>query len=389
MRRAPSEHRTATQGMAVMSACSRLARRLPGRLRVVGMRSIARTWPAYSRLFLVGDGVEWVISHEMREVGDVALRLGVQVPDPEFMDYCTGQSVMFGCQFRFLLDRRPDASHRLGFAYFHGRPGTGVPEFDRLYEAFCRQKDTICRVQVSHSEMRDIVLESGIDASKVFMIPIGINLSFFPVQTTESMKASRRLLGIPDSAVVIGSFQKDGNGWKEGMEPKFVKGADVLLDTVKLLRDSIPELFVLLSGPARGFVMAGLEKIQVPYKHLFVDSYEELWRLYHALDVYLVTSRQEGGPKGVLESMAAGIPLVTTRVGQAMDIVKSGFNGWVADVEDSEGLAHWAGHAVEDSDDRARVITHARQTAEDNSYDAQLPLWREFMHGFVKVGGFR
>jgi glycosyltransferase involved in cell wall biosynthesis len=290
---------------------------------------------------------------------------------------------MFGCQYRFLLHPpRSYTSHRLGFTYYHGKPGIGIPEFDRLYEAFCSRKDTISRVQVSHSEMRDIVLESGIDATKVFLIPIGINLSLFPVQTPESKSSARAHLGIPATAMVIGSFQKDGNGWGAGMEPKHIKGPDVLLDTIKLLGDAIPDLFVLLSGPARGFVKAGLERLRI------LSSYEELWRLYHALDLYLVTSRVEGGPKGVLESMAAGIPLVTTRVGQAMDIVKSGVNGWITDVEDSEGLAHWAVHALSDSGDRARVIECARQTAEEHSYEAQRPLWKEFMHGFVKIEGF-
>jgi glycosyltransferase involved in cell wall biosynthesis len=41
------------------------------------------------------------------------------------------------------------------------------------------------------------------------------------------------------------------------------------------------------------------------------------------MDIYIVTGWHEGGPKAVLESMAAGVPLVTTRVGQAMDLVQN------------------------------------------------------------------
>ena len=46
-----------------------------------------------------------------------------------------------------------------------------------------------------------------------------------------------------------------GVGWGDGLEPKLIKGPDVLLQTVALLRQRIPELFVLLSGPARGYVL--------------------------------------------------------------------------------------------------------------------------------------
>ena len=58
---------------------------------------------------------------------------------------------------------------------------------------------------------------------------------------------------------------------------------------------------------------------------------------YEAIDVCLVTSRDEGGPRAVLEAMATGIPLVTTRVGQASDLVRHGENGWLVDVEDVDG----------------------------------------------------
>ena len=42
----------------------------------------------------------------------------------------------------------------------------------------------------------------------------------------------------------------------------------------------------------------------------------------------------EGGPRAALEAMATGVPLVSTRVGQAADLVRHGENGWLADVDD-------------------------------------------------------
>ncbi len=50
----------------------------------------------------------------------------------------------------------------------------------------------------------------------------------------------------------------------------------------------------------------------------------------------MIASRQEGGPKAALEAMATGVPLVTTRVGQAADLVEDGANGWMVEVEDVE-----------------------------------------------------
>jgi glycosyltransferase involved in cell wall biosynthesis len=242
----------------------------------------------------------------------------------------------------------------------------------------------LARVQVSHAATHDYVLSRGVAPDKVFRIPIGVDVDRFPTQSPHTRERVRRALDIPLSAVVVGSFQKDGVGWGEGMQPKLVKGPDVLLEAIAILRHRVRELFVLLSGPARGFVRAGLERLGVPYRHVYVPEYSGMGELYQALDVYLVTSREEGGPKAVLESMSAGVALVSTRVGQATDLVEHGSNGWLTDIEDAEALAHWASVAVAERAALQPVLQAARHTAVANSYENLTPRWKAFFHNFVE-----
>jgi glycosyltransferase involved in cell wall biosynthesis len=145
----------------------------------------------------------------------------------------------------------------------------------------------------------------------------------------------------------------------------------------------VPELHVLLSAPARGYVKARLDELGIPYVHRFVERYPDIGKLYAALDAYVVTSRQEGGPKAVLEAMAAGVPLVSTRVGQATELVVDGENGWLADVEDAETIVERLAAIAAGGDELSRVVAAGRATAAANSYDAQLPLWRSFFDGFI------
>ena len=116
----------------------------------------------------------------------------------------------------------------------------------------------------------------------VFKIPIGVEFEWFNTKTRESQTMARTHLGIPQSAFVIGSFQKDGNGWNEGYCPKLIKGPDIFLKTLDILRHRISDLFVLLTGPARGYVRKGLEAMNIPYKH---DN-----RLVRGLDYYSHTT---------------------------------------------------------------------------------------------------
>ena len=141
-----------------------------GKLRLVGGRAVrevrrwvghrdARGWPPYSRLLLLSDSPKWVLAYEMSELAGVARRLGICVADSRLHAYVRRQSVFYASQFALLNGRQYRQPNRLATAYFHGKPGTGVAEFDRAFEALRGCHDRLDRVQVSHREMRDIVLE--------------------------------------------------------------------------------------------------------------------------------------------------------------------------------------------------------------------------------------
>ena len=342
-------------------------------------------WDPYSRLILSSDNAGWVLDWEMREIKRIVEYLGIRLASPRWEQASKPLSVFFANQFFLLNEDWVNMPHRIGFAYFHGLPGTGQENFDKIYEEVQKHHSRITRIQVSHTQMRNVILQTGIEPSKVFLIPIGINLDYFHLSRPNSKLLAREQLGIPYSAFVIGSFQKDGVGWGIGDEPKLIKGPDVFLAVINELKKHIPELYVLLSGPARGYVKTGLESINVPYRHSYLDDYSTIGTMYHALDLYLVTSRQEGGPKAVLESFASGVPLISTRVGQAMDLIKHEQNGWITEIEDIEALVHWTLHVYNrEKESLTPILARARATAKANSYSAQIPLWSEFMKGFVE-----
>jgi glycosyltransferase involved in cell wall biosynthesis len=81
----------------------------------------------------------------------------------------------------------------------------------------------------------------------------------------------------------------------------------------------------------------------------------------------------------MLESMCTGTALVSTRVGQAADLVVHGQNGWLAEVEDVEGLVACALEAIGlSAAGRDALVRAGRATAREHSYGSQLSLWRAF-----------
>ena len=120
-------------------------------------------------------------------------------------------------------------------------------------------------------------------------------------------------------------------------------------------------VFVLLTGPARGYVRAGLERVGVSYHHVHASVYRELVDCFHALDLYLVTSREEGGPMALMESMATGVPVVSTRVGMAEDLITDGDTGGLVAVGDVDAICGKAISFLANPDLVARIRKTARQ----------------------------
>jgi glycosyltransferase involved in cell wall biosynthesis len=309
-------------------------------------------------LYYVAPDHEWVtywvgyyITRLIRQQFNWPARL---ISTPQFL---TGQILHYGELGTFLHSLGTARNNRniLLMTLFHGDLNPGFPELRDSVQRCLDNLDKLACLHTASRIMYNRLLDWGAPEEKVVRIPLGVDLKLFAPPTAEQKKRLRQQLGIPQGAICIGSFQKDGVGWGAGLAPKLVKGPDIFLKVIERLKREF-KLFVLLTGPARGFVKRGLEALGVVYRHDILQDFTAIPDYYRALDLYLVTSREEGGPKAVLEALASGTPLVSTRVGLAPDIIQHAKNGLLADIEDVETLAKQAARIIEDNDLRQRLI---------------------------------
>ncbi len=222
-----------------------------------------------------------------------------------------------------------------------------VVQEDKKNRHITGAQEYLSYIHTSCMRTRQDLIDLGVKPEKIVVIPLGVDLQAFHPSTKAQKAVLRTQLGIPEERIVIGSFQKDGNGWGKGLTPKLIKGPDVFVDVVGELSRSYP-VFVLLVGPARGFVERELQKRQVPYKSIgYLANPENVAKYYHALDLYIIASRLEGGPKQILEAWASGVPLISTRVGMVPDIGHDGKDVLMADVEDVDRIVQQAKGLIE------------------------------------------
>ena len=149
-------------------------------------------------------------------------------------------------------------------------------------------------------------------------IPLWIDGSkFFHIEDKEML---RKKYNIEEFDYVVGSFQRDTEG-KDLISPKLIKGPDVFINIIKQLFEDNKNLLVLLTGKRRQYVINELNKIGVRYLYLEMVNFKVLNELYNLLDLYIVSSRIEGGPQSILECAVSKTPIVSTRVGVAEEIL--------------------------------------------------------------------
>lgn len=243
----------------------------------------------------------------------------------------------------------PHKSNKIIVTWFHIVPNDERINSLAKYMKYVDIWHTSC--QITKNKMINL----GIPNRKIIVIPLGIDLKHFRKSSNEDKIILRQKFKIPKNKIVIGSFQKDSNGWGEGLEPKLIKGPDIFCEVIEKLAKKY-EIFVLLTGPARGYVKNRLDILDIPYKHDFLENPNEVADYFKACDLYIITSREEGGPKSVLESMACGVPLISTKVGMAPDMIKDGENGFLVNIEDVDDLYNKASHVIDNNKLQTQLI---------------------------------
>ena len=138
--------------------------------------------------------------------------------------------------------------------------------------------------------------------------------------TSRDFDTLRNSLGFSSEDYLIGSFQRDTEG-SDLKTPKLIKGPDIFLKIVKNAFELNPSVKIILAGKRRNFLISNLKKNKIPFFYYEMATSEEINTLYNILDLYIVSSRLEGGPQAIVECAISKTPIISTDVGVAAEIL--------------------------------------------------------------------
>ncbi len=190
---------------------------------------------------------------------------------------------------------------------------------------------TTALVAVSPQVRDDLVALRVAPRERFVVIRLGIELEQRVAPEQDGRLESRRYLGIPADRFAV--------GWIGRMTA--VKRTDDVLVAFKRLRDNGIDacLCMVGDGPDRTQLERRAHELGVVRDTLFLGYQEDVAPYYAAFDALVLPSGNEGTPVSAIEALAAGRPVVATRVGGVPDVVRDGKDGFLVEAGATDDLA--------------------------------------------------
>ena len=149
------------------------------------------------------------------------------------------------------------------------------------------------------------------------------------------------------------------------------KGVDVFLRAAALVSGVVPQtrFLVVGDGPLRPDLEHRAAVLGLAGAVTFTGYRSDASHLLSGLDVLAVPSRSDGSPLVVCEAMAAGVPVVASRVGGLPDLVEDGGSGLLVRPGEAEDLARALVSLLLDPESARRLGARGRRLAASRSHE--------------------
>jgi glycosyltransferase involved in cell wall biosynthesis len=211
-------------------------------------------------------------------------------------------------------------------------------------------------IVVNAEVVRQILIRNGYDERKIFVIRNGLDTARFSQRAPAGRL--RRELGLPARGPIVATLCRLTE----------VKGVEHFLEAAVILSRRFPAARFLVAGdgPRREALERYAVALGLSGRVIFTGLRQDVPEFLSEIHISVLPSLSEALSNTVLESMAAGLPVVATRVGGNPELVEDGVSGMLVPPREPEALAAAVGRLIENPTLAQAMGRAARQRAQEH-----------------------
>ncbi len=232
-------------------------------------------------------------------------------------------------------------------------------------------------IAVSEAVKHDYIKQTGTAPEKCVVIYNGIELSIFDAERPAAAERERWGIGRQDKVV--------------GLIARLVPQKDHLtfIQAARYVCNAIPQVKFLIVGEEEGRdgvleqLKTRIAELGLTKQVTFTGTQKNIADILGIMDVSALSSLREGFSNVVLESMAAGVPMVATDVGGNAEAVLDGVTGFVVPPQSPQALAQAIIKILQDDTLAASMCRASRERAKLFSLDAMYEDTKALYEGLL------
>ncbi|MBJ6723679.1 glycosyltransferase [Geomesophilobacter sediminis] len=234
---------------------------------------------------------------------------------------------------------------------------------------------------ICNSDYSKKQIDSYIDPGRIHVVYNGVDVQKFSLDLAVKNRV-REELGVPGPCTLLGIV---ANLRRE-------KNPDFLIDSFHRLsrRHDAVKLLCVGGGALLDHAKEKVRSLGMEERVLFTGYTKDVATYLQAIDIMVLTSISEGFPTVILEAMSMGIPVISSNVGGCPEIVRSGVNGILFDVNNADGFVEAVESVLNDRDRYRSLSAEAIGTVRSSfTIETMIAGYTRCYREFANVAGSR
>ena len=163
------------------------------------------------------------------------------------------------------------------------------------------------------------------------------------------------------------------------------KNQKLLINAFASIAEDFPDwkLVIYGEGPERNALESLVERLKIKDKISLPGRCETVIEEMNKAKVFAFSSDFEGMSNAILEAVCVGLPVVTTNVSGAAELVKNGEGGFVVPIRDEKALAEALRKILKDDNLREKMMRTNKARAKEFKQDMIVNQWEELIKKIV------